>query len=216
MSTHVNLIPSLPQVLARDTRSHRPGRRRRIGSFRISAHDMERFNALLANLSGERAPLDCDQVVTAARMLADSSGPHSTPECIRRRLEQADLLAAMLADPDWQPAIEVAVPARAVLAYLRGEGKLIPRWVPQVGQLDDAIVIDAAWPRLAGEVLDYQDFCRLRLIEAQLHQRETTAFRFNRTDWEVARSAEAALHEHQRRVRNSSYVPAAAGLFRVH
>ena len=85
-----------------------------------------------------------------------------------------------------------------------------------MGHLDDAIVIEAAWPRLAGEVLSYQDFCRLRLIEARLHQQAIETFRFDRKDWEVARRAEAGLREHQRRVRSSSYVPDAAGLFRVH
>ena len=57
---------------------------------------------------------------------------------------------------------------------------------------------------------------RLRLIEARLHQQEIETFRFDRKDWEVARRAEAGLREHQRRVRISSYVPDAIGLFRVH
>ncbi|MET0893740.1 MAG: YkvA family protein [Pseudoxanthomonas sp.] len=216
MSTNANHIESLPQVLLRATNPSRPGRRRRIGSFRLSSLDMERFNALLASLAGDRAPLDCDQVVTAARALADASGEQSTPACIRQRLEQAGALAVMLADHGWQPANEAVEPASAVLGYLGGQDNLIPDWIPQVGQLDDAILIDAAWPRLATEVLSYQDFCRLRQIEAQLHQQETTAFRFDRRDWECARRAEAGLHEHQRRVRNSSYVPEVAGLFRVH
>ena len=216
MSTNANHIESLPQVLLSGTNPNRPSRRRRIGSFRLSTLDMERFNHLLSALTGDRTPLDCDQVVTAARLLADSCGSQSTPTCIRQRLEQADSLSSMLADRGWQPANEVVTPASAVLDYLRGHNDLIPDWIPQVGQLDDAIVIEAAWPRLAGEVLSYQDFCRLRLIEARLHQQETETFRFDRKDWEVARRAEAGLREHQRRVRSSSYVPDAAGLFRIH
>ena len=214
--SNANHIESLPQVLLRETHPGRPGRRRRIGSFRLSTLDMDRFNALLATLAGDRKPLDCDQVVTAARLLADAAGPQSTPACIRQRLEQADALAVMLADHGWQPANEAVEPASAVLGYLSGQDDLIPDWIPHVGQLDDAIVIDAAWPRLAAEVLSYQDFCRLRQMEAGLHQREITAFRFDRKDWEVARRAEVGLREHQRRVRASSYVPDVAGLFRVH
>ncbi len=216
MSTNAIQIESLPQVLLQQTNPSRPGRRRRIGSFRLSSWDLERFNALLLTLASDRTPLDCDQVVTAARLLADSSGSQSIPTCIRQRLEQADALAHMLADPAWQAANEALVPASAVLGYLKGQDNLIPDWIPLVGQLDDAILIDAAWPRLSGEVVSYQDFCRLRLIEAQLHQQEIAAFHFDRNDWEVARSAELALFEHQRRVCNSSYVPEAAGLFRVH
>lgn len=216
MSTNANHIESLPQVLLPATNPNRPSRRRRIGSFRLSSLDMERFNQLLSALAGDRTPLDCDQVVTAARLLADSCGSQSTPTCIRQRLEQAGSLSSMLADHRWQPANEVVAPASAVLDYLNGHNDLIPDWIPQVGQLDDAIVVEAAWPLLAGEVLSYQDFCRLRLIEARLHQQEIETFRFDRKDWEVARRAEAGLREHQRRVRSSSYVPEAAGLFRVH
>jgi uncharacterized membrane protein YkvA (DUF1232 family) len=216
MSTNANHIESLPQVLLSGTNPNRPSRRRRIGSFRLSTLDMERFNQLLSTLAGDRTPLDCDQVVTAARLLADSCGSQSTPTCIRQRLEQAGSLSSMLADHGWQPASEVVTPAGAVLDYLNGHNDLIPDWMPQVGRLDDAIVVEAAWPRLAGEVLSYQDFCRLRLIEARLHQQEIKTFRFGRKDWEVARRAEAGLREHQRRVRGSSYVPEAAGLFRVH
>ena len=216
MSTNANHIESLPQVLLPGTNPNRPSRRRRIGSFRLSSLDMERFNHLLSTLTGDRSPLDCDQVVTAARLLADSCGPQSTPACIRQRLEQAGSLSSMLADHGWQPANEVLTPASAVLDYLNGHNDLIPDWIPQVGQLDDAIVVEAAWPQLAGEVLSYQDFCRLRLIEARLQQQEIETFRFDREDWEVARRAEAGLREHQRRVRNSSYVPDVAGMFRVH
>lgn len=216
MSTNANHIESLPQVLLPGTTPNRPSRRRRIGSFRLSSLDMERFNRLLTTLTGERTPLDCDQVVTAARLLADSCGSQPIPTCIRQRLEQAGSLSSMLADHGWQPADEVVTPASAVLDYLNGHNDLIPDWIPQVGQLDDAIVVEAAWPRLAGEVLSYQDFCRLRLIEARLHQQEASTFRFDRNDWEVARRAELALREHRRRVRASSYVPTAPGVFRVH
>lgn len=215
MYTNANRIDPLPQVLSGATPS-RPNRRRRIGSFRLSTLDMERFNHLLSTLAGDRIPLDCDQVVTAARLLADSCGSQSLPTCIRQRLEQADSLSSMLADHTWRPANDTVEPASAVLDYLNGHNDLIPDWIPQVGRLDDAIVIETAWPRLAGEVLSYQDFCRLRLIEAHLQQQDLEAFRFDRNDWEVARRAEAGLRAHQHRVRTSSYVPAAAGIFRVH
>ena len=216
MSTNANHIESLPRVLLPGTNPSRLNRRRRIGSFRLSTLDMERFNRLLSTLAGGQAGLDCDQVVTAARLLADSCDSQSTPTCIRQRLERAESLSSMLADHGWQPANDTVAPASAVLDYLNGNYDLIPDWIPQVGQLDDAIVIETAWPRLAGEVLSYQDFCRLRLIEARLQQQDIERFHFDRNDWEVARRAEAGLREHQRRVRASSYVPAAAGVFRVH
>lgn len=216
MSMNANYLEPLPQVLLSPQTPDRLHRRRQIGNFRLGSLEMDRFNQLLSTLAGNQAHVDCDQVATAARLLVDSCSGQSTPTCIQQRLEQADALSQMLEDRAWAPANDAIAPAGTVLDYLRGQDGLIPDWIPQVGRLDDAIVIDTAWPRLAGEVLSYQDFCRLRLIEAHLHQQETSAFRFDRNDWEVARRAELALREHQRRVRASSYVPTAPGVFRVH
>jgi len=72
----------------------------------------------------------------------------------------------------------------------RESGDLIPHRLRRIGRLDDAIGIETAWPRLVDE-RDYRDR-------------------------ESGRAAEAALLEHQRRVRAASYVPLAANLFRVH
>ena len=80
-----------------------------------------------------------------------------------RRIETA---AQMVEDPDWDEANDAIDTARLVIEYARGSDDLIPDWVPKVGRLDDAIVVDAAWPRLVGEIESYLDFCRLRSLEA--------------------------------------------------
>lgn len=191
-------------------------RRRRIGQFRLSTLDIDRFNQLLVALGRRQGPLDCDQVVTAARLLSDGQATEAAPPCILQRLRQAETVAQMLADPNWQPANDAVLPATKVLEYVRGYEDLIPDWLPQMGRLDDAIVIDTAWPRLEGEVRSYLDYRRLRQVEAQLRGRDSDSFSFDRGDWETARRIEAELLAHRKRVRESSYVPASPNLFRVH
>lgn len=203
----------LPPILGQSPFAS-PNRRRRIGPFPLSSAGIERFNQLLARL-GRVRPLERDQLATAARTLTAPAGA-ATPPCILLRLRQADAVARMMADPDWQPANEVLSPAAAMLDYLRDHEPLIPAWVPRVGRLDDAIVIDTAWPRLAPEVANHRDFQRLRQLEAQLRGRRWQDLAFDRADWEQARQAEAALLIQQRRVRESSYAPPAVDYFRVH
>src|SRR3546814_8684622 len=85
----------------------------------------------------------------------------------------------------------------------------ISDWSSDVCSSDlDAIVIDAAWPRLADEVACYLDYCRIRRIEAELRECDVSQFTFGRADWEQARRAESAWTEHCRACGQRSYLPA--------
>ena len=207
----------LPSILYLAPSSRGPGRRKSIGHFRLNSRDLEHFNRLLGRLGRRQAPLVADQVVTAAREL-DRGTDRGAPPCIVERLQRAETVAEMVADATWMAASsdEVAVPARLVAGYLRGQEGLLPDWLPQVGRLDDAIVVDAAWPRLAVEVDGYLDFRRLRRIEAGLRGCAETDFRFDRSDWQEDRRIEAALQAQRRQVRESSYLPTPSAMFRVH
>jgi uncharacterized membrane protein YkvA (DUF1232 family) len=193
-----------------------PHRRRAIGNFRLNSRDLERFNGLLARLGRTQAPLACDQLATAARELTATAADSAAPACILQRLKWAETAAQMVADRGWEPANEALEPTQLILGYVRDHEDLIPDWLPQVGRLDDAIVIDTAWPELASEVDRYVDFRRLRHVEAALRGCADAEFRFTRADWEQARHAEAALRAHRRSVRGGSYVPSPAPLFRIH
>jgi uncharacterized membrane protein YkvA (DUF1232 family) len=128
----------------------------------------------------------------------------------------AHTVTQMLADPEWQPAADAVEPARLVVDYARRPHQLIPDNLPVIGGLDKAVVVDAAWPQLAGEVDCYLDYRRLRVIEAQLRHCRVFEFHFGRQEWLAARAAEAALIGHCRRVGSSSYLPGgAAAMFRV-
>lgn len=189
-----------------------PGRRHRIENYCLAPIDVERFNNLLLRLGRRQAPLDRDQVVTAARELCDSSVLAAEPPSIRERMRRLETAALMIDDPDWDAANEAAHAARLVIDYARGSDHLIPDWVPTVGRLDDAIVLDAAWPRLAGEIESYLDFCRLRALAAG----PGASSGFRSADWAQARREAAALVAHQSEVRERSYLREAAPLFRIH
>ena len=214
MYANAETFPALPAALARCP-GHGPARRRHVGPCLLKAQELERFNGLLAEL-GRPGPLAGDQIVTAARDLYDPRLGNDAPACISVRLAHAAPLEQFVLDEGWAPDGQALAAARAVLAYLLRPDDLIPDWVPQVGRLDDAIVVDVAWTRIGDELEGYRDFCRVRLLEAQLRGEPPGRFRFERGDWIEARRAEAGLRERQRRGPSSGYLPGAAARFRVH
>ncbi len=207
-------IDALPTVLDRPSPSLH--RRHRIDQFDLVAEAVERFNRLLNRLDANADPLDADRIATAARELCDANIGQPPAPCIARQMRRATTLVCMTGDPDWKAANDAGDVARMVIDYVSGDGDLIPDDLPRVGRLDDAIVIRTAWPRLADEVADYLDFCRIRRLEARLRGVPRLDFHMDRDAWRDACRAEFALDRHQRHVRETSYVPAFEPLFRVH
>ena len=203
--------------LVATTPADRPHRRRRVDRFQLSDTALDRFNGLIARLDPAAPALEWDTLATAARRVREQGeAGASAIRAIHQRLRRAVVLARLLADAGWTPANDAVDIAGEVVDYVRGGHDLIPDGLQQVGRLDDAIVVDAAWPRLSDEVADYLDYCRLRRIEAALRGTDPGGFRFDRNDWQDAARAEFALSAHGRAVRDSCYVSAAAPLFRVH
>lgn len=207
MNAQVSNFNALPNALFPQSIPH-PSRRHLVDDFPLDAGAVKRFNQLLARF--QHAPLDLDQIATAARELPWPKADGRAPGCIEQQLKRATSIGLMIDDPGWEPANDAAAPAGLVMEYVRSRRDLIPDDLPRVGRLDDAIVIDAAWPRLADEVACYLDYCRIRRIEAELRECEVSQFTFGRADWEQARRAESAWAEHCRAAGQRSYLPAPA------
>lgn len=209
-----NAIDPLPAVLGQP-RPAGEARRHRIAKVDLDSRGLDRFNALLSRVGTASDELDCDRIATAARELLDHDRDAEPvmPRCIRQQLRRGTALAWMVGDPGWSAANDAGEVAALVVGYLHGQDDLIPDSLPRVGRLDDAIVVDAAWSRLEREVADYLDFNRVRRIEAALRGMRALEFRFGRDDWMQARVAEAALAEHRRTIRESSYLPRVPALF---
>ncbi|MCA0394215.1 MAG: hypothetical protein LCH70_08900 [Proteobacteria bacterium] len=212
MNENANIVTSFRQVIQDASPL---GRRHRIGPVNLREQDLEAFNHLLSSLGWSQGPLTLDQMASVAR--AFPAGPKGAmlATYIRAQLDRGSVLARMVADRGWEPANDTVAAARAAVTYLASDRGLIPNWVPSVGRLDDALVIETAWPSLAAEVVDFQDFCRMRQLEAWLRGVGPGDVEFGRCDWVAANRVEVKLREQRRILRQRFHESAAMELFRV-
>ncbi|HEY0333638.1 MAG TPA: hypothetical protein VGC74_08010 [Stenotrophomonas sp.] len=203
---------TLPSILRCPPSAHR---RRRIGGFEPDLHTLSRFNALLSRLGWQNPVLDRDQLASAARELDHATGSDAPP-CIRLRLAQAESIGQMLADTDWQTEDRFQAAAHELIGYVHGDWHLLPATRSPAARLDDAIAVETAWPLLQPEVACYEDFRRLRTLEADHRGCRYEEVAYDRQSWRQAREMEARLLEQRRRIRETSYAPVDALRFRVH
>ncbi|WP_202845278.1 DUF1232 domain-containing protein [Luteimonas saliphila] len=186
-----------------------------IGTHPAGPDAFDRFNRVLSRVGG--APLEPADLASAARRLARPARTGRPSDWIVRRLRRGLAAGLMLADPSWEPAPQCGQVASTVVAYLQSVDDLIPDDVPVYGRLDDALVVEVAWPALAAEMRSYLDFCRVRRMEAALRGCGEADFVFGRREWDLARNAEAGLLVHRREAGLRSYLPSPSPMpyFRV-
>jgi hypothetical protein len=158
------------------------------------------FNSLLHELHPDAPHVDAYAVSSVARWLVELP-PAQAESLLQARLGRLQEIKTMAADCDW--AIDAALAKRIyrLLDYVDQARDLIPDDVPLVGRLDDALLVELAWPMVAEELEDYRDFCRFR---------DESGVGFgghpSRDDWLRVRLDEGALWEQLHRVRHQHYV----------
>lgn len=212
MNAMISTALPLPGCLHAPTSNGQLQRRHRFGTFELGSADIERFNRTLERIGAVPATFDCDRLVSAGRVLQRDRIIAGYPVCIRQRMWRVKAAVTMIADRPWRAGETAIATVRLVARYVAANDDLIPDRVPVIGRLDDALVIDAAWTRIADEVVDYLDFRRLRALVVG---RDAARSGFDRDDWRQAREDEARLVAQYRRVGASSYCPMPVAMFAV-
>ena len=111
----------------------------------------------------------------------------------------------MSADPAWRLPDTDKERIGKVNEYFKSENDLIPDDVPEIGLLDDAILIELVGRALRPELDDYADFCRYRVGEAARLGISPSEVKTRRECWFHERQQEVRLELQLRRVRDTNY-----------
>ena len=158
------------------------------------------FDALLHEIHPDAPRVDADRLAQLAHWLLAMSEPEAHA-VLDERLARIEQLRAMINDPDWDCDDADCKRVRTLLDYLEQSGDLIPDRIPLLGKLDDVLLLELAWPALAAEADEYDDFSRYRDNE---HPDGDGSAR--RSRWIRDRLAALALLQHQARVSEGRYV----------
>ncbi len=171
-----------------------------IAEFQLDAAAVARFDQLLHEIHPEARHVDSDRIATLGRWLQQLSDVDARA-VLDQRLTRVEQVRGMLEDTDWDQREEACTRVRKLLDYLDHDADLIPDNIPLIGLLDDVILLELAWPAVATEAEDYEDFCSYR-ESAQ----PTGDGAQRREAWITDRLAELALFQHHGRVNASHYV----------
>ncbi|MDE2406306.1 MAG: hypothetical protein KGL91_00405 [Xanthomonadaceae bacterium] len=180
-----------------------PGKslRRHAGSHLLDSAEVAQFDRLVHQIHPQAHHVDADRIATLARWLLDLPEAQAGT-LLNERLARIELLRATLVDPDWAPGHDSREPIGKLLAYIDqrdGQG-MIPASIPLLGLLDDALLLELAWPALQVEAEDYRDFCDYRDVaqpQGDGAQR--------RDAWIRERLEALALYRHHAQVNASHY-----------
>ena len=176
-----------------------------ISRLELHVDRLRRFNHHVQRVAAGKPAFTADQIAGAARRVLRAAMKGQDSPFIRARMRRAGEIRAALADPHWEVPATLLGPMRSILDYIDDDPiQLIPCSVPVIGQLDDAILVDAAMDLLRGELDDYADFCRYRTAEAANRGVATGDVGLERRHWLADRQQELRLEQQLQRVRGST------------
>lgn len=163
----------------------------------LSEQDLKHFRKLAKQAMESVKQSDPEEIFSGASKLLEEVEQSNASDFIRERLQQIRMLTDMLQDDGWGMQAVGRKRVLAALAYFNQPEDLIPDYLPGIGYLDDAIMIELLARELKPEIDAYQDFIRFRAAEARRLGSEPEDL--NRTDFLATREKELLSRMRRRR-----------------
>ncbi|MDT8439389.1 MAG: YkvA family protein [Wenzhouxiangellaceae bacterium] len=163
----------------------------------LSEQDLKHFRNLARKAMESVKTAEPEQIITGAKTLLEEVEQSSASQFIQERLQQILLWTDMLQDEGWGMQAVGRKRVLAALSYFNQPEDLIPDYLPGIGYLDDAIMIELLARELKPEIDAYQDFVRYRAAEARRLGKEPDSL--NRTEFLATREQELLSRMRRRR-----------------
>lgn len=166
-------------------------------NFRLSSTDLDFFRGVMNRALEKSGNISQAQIIEHARQLLEKVMQSDTADFIRDHMSQLKVLIDMLEDEGWGLGDEDRERVLAALTYFADPNDLIPDDTPELGFIDDAIMIDIVCKALEHEIQAYGEFLVFRATEA--NRQKGKAEPVQRSDWLETRRQQ--LHDRMRRRR---------------
>jgi hypothetical protein len=172
-----------------------------LASPSFDGHAAARFDARLHAVHPAAPHVDAARLEALARWLRGLDAAQARHE-LQERLARVRELRRMSADPAWDTDIVHRARLAALLALVDAahdgsDGAHATRdRVFGPPSIDQALLVELAWPAFADELEDYHDFCRFRREQHPLGAPPLT-----RSDWNRMRNSEGTVWQQLRRDR---------------
>ena len=169
-----------------------------LATLPFDGHAAERFDARLHVVNPDAPHVDAARLEAIARWLLDLDAAQARHE-LQQRLARVRELRRMAADPGWDIDIAHRVRLAALLAIVdtthdgSDAAHATRDRVFGPPSLDQALLVELAWPAFAEEIEDYLDFCRFRREQHPLGAPPLT-----RSAWCRLREGEGKLWQRMR------------------
>jgi uncharacterized membrane protein YkvA (DUF1232 family) len=159
-------------------------------AFELDDHDLKHFELIMREARKAAANAPPEVIVEGAKELLVQIRSSRVPTFIRDRLDQLDIMIAMLSDVEWRLPERDSARVINALAYFCEPEDLIPDHIPGLGYLDDAIMIQLVVDELKHEIEAYRDFCEFRKSRPAKSSVKVRSSEATRDEWLESRRKE--------------------------
>ncbi|MGH8029293.1 MAG: hypothetical protein ACREO3_05085 [Arenimonas sp.] len=170
-----------------------------LATLSFDGHAAAQFDARLHAVHPDAPHVDAAHLEALARWLLGLDHAQSRQE-LQQRLARVRELRRMAADPDWDTGFALRARLAGLLSFMGAahDGSDVAHAnrdrVFGPPSLEEALLVELAWPAFADELEDYLDFCRFR---REQHPRGAPPL--TRTAWNHMRQHDGTVWQQLRR-----------------